>query len=42
MKIKNMMYNVFISTEIKKLDGEADQGGDEGGGNAGDGGLLVD
>ena len=35
-----MMYNVYISTDIKKLDGEADQGGDEGG--IPSGGLLAD
>ena len=40
VKIKNMMYNVYISTEIKKLDGDADQGGDEG--NVASGGLLAD
>jgi hypothetical protein len=25
VKIRNLAYNVFISTDIKKLDGEADE-----------------
>jgi hypothetical protein len=34
VKIKNLYYNTYISTEIKRLDGEADEieeqeGGDE-------------
>lgn len=30
IKIKNLKYNMYISTEMKKLDGEAEEGDDGG------------
>ena len=30
VKVKNLMYNVFVSTDIKKLDGEAEENEGEG------------
>ena len=41
VKIRNLLYNVYISTEIKKLDGEADHGAEEGGDNPGDMDVLL-
>ena len=32
IKIKNLKYNMYISTDLKKLDGDAEEQGDDGGG----------
>ena len=42
VKIRNLLYNVYISTEIKKLDGEADHGAEEGGDKGGENNAILD